>query len=287
MDFKITQKEQIPKRVCAIHDLSCIGRCALTVVMPVLSQMGLQVIPLPTALLSTHTGGYTDFSFLGLTDEMTKIRAHFDKMGTDFDCVYSGFLGDEAQIEFVLDFAQSQRKKNGALFFADPVMGDDGIKYQTYTDEMCRLTREIAKNADIITPNLTEACLLLGTDYNESLSDSEIKDMLDALSAGGKTSVVITGVTDGDSKIGARYFDRDSRTYGSHFTKKLSVSYPGTGDAFSSVVLGALLSGLDLDSAVHGAVSYVFKAISLTYKMGTTVREGILLESLKIDINNK
>ncbi len=284
MNLKITQREQIPKKVCAIHDLSCLGRCALTVVMPVLSQMGLQVVPLPTALLSTHTGGYTDFSFLGLTGEMSKIRDHFDRMGTGFDCVYSGFLGDEAQIEFVLDFAKAQRKKNGALFFADPVMGDDGIKYQTYTDEMCRLTREIAKEADIITPNITEACLLLGTSYRENFTESEIKDMLDSLSHGGKVSVVITGVTDGAERIGASYYDRDSRTYGSHFTKKLSVSYPGTGDAFSSVVLGALLSGFNTSEAVYSAVSYVFSAIELTQKMGTTVREGILLESLQLDI---
>lgn len=287
MDFRITKTEQIPKKVCAIHDLSCLGRCALTVVMPILSQMGIQAVPLPTALLSTHTGGFSDFSFLGLTDEMSKIRAHFDKMGMDFDCVYSGFLGDEKQIEFVLDFAESQRAKNGAVFFADPVMGDDGIKYQTYTDEMCRLTRNIAHSADIITPNLTEACLLLGTDYRESFTDAEIKDMLEALSFGGKTSVVITGVSGKDGTIGARYFDRETRAYGGHFTTKLDASYPGTGDAFSSAVLGSLLSGLGLDSAVRGAVSYVFEAISLTYKMGTAVREGILLESLKINISDK
>ena len=283
MNLRITKSDIIPKKVCAVHDLSCVGRCALTVVIPILSQLGAQVIPLPTALLSSHTGGYKDFSFLGLTDEMPRITDHWKALNTEFDCVYSGFLGDEKQIEFVLDFASYCRKKNDSLFFADPVMGDDGIKYQTYTDKMCELTRDIAKEADVITPNLTEACILLGIPYREHFSKGEIRDMLTALSQGGKTSVVITGVSDSDGTIGATYFDRESGGFGNHFTKKLNVSYPGTGDAFSSVVLGALLKGRNLGESVFSAVSYVYAAVELTHKLGTPVREGILLESLSIE----
>ena len=282
MKLNIKTTPRIPKKVCAIHDLSCVGRCALTVVVPILSGMGAQVIPLPTALLSTHTGGYTNFTFKGLTDEMEGISKHWQSIGTEFDCVYSGFLGDKDQIQFVLDFASYNRKKNGALFFADPVMGDDGIKYQTYTDEMCNLTKNIAQSADVITPNLTEACILLGIPYRENFSKSELKDMLDELSNGGKTSVVITGVSDGEGRIGARYFDSKSRGYGNHSTEHLKVSYPGTGDAFASVLLGSLLSGRELGEAVFTAVSYVFNAVSLTSKMGTPTREGILLESISI-----
>ncbi len=285
MNFRITPKEIVPKKVCAIHDLSCLGRCALTVVIPLLSQMGAQVIPLPTALLSSHTGGYTDFSFMELTDKMSKIAEHWNSIDTRFDSVYSGFLGDAKQIEFVLDFAESAKKKSGALFFADPVMGDDGIKYQTYTDEMCTLTGEIAKKADVITPNLTEACILLRTPYRQHFADAEIKDMLIELSNCGKTSVVITGITSCDGKIGAQYFDKDARAFGNHFTDKLDVCYPGTGDAFSSVVLGSLLDGGCLGEAVFNAVSYVFSAVNLTYKLGTPIREGILLESINIQNN--
>lgn len=283
MNLNILQKDIIPKKVCAIHDLSCVGRCALTVVIPILSQLGAQVIPLPTALLSSHTGGYTGFSFLELSDEMEKIADHWKMLDVKFDSIYSGFLGDEKQIEFVLDFALYNRKKNGSLFFADPVMGDDGIKYQTYTDMMCSLTRDIAKNADVITPNLTEACILLGIPYREHFDKAEIRDMLVSLSNGGRTSVVITGVTDGDGTIGARYFDKDSGGFGNHFTDKLNVSYPGTGDAFSSVVLGALLKGRNLGEAVFSAVSYVYSAVELTHRMGTPVREGILLESVQLN----
>lgn len=283
MNLKLNERELIPKKVCAIHDLSCLGRCALTVVIPILSQLGIQTIPLPTALLSTHTGGYKGFSFLELTDEMEKIKNHWTSLGTEFDCVYSGFLGDEKQIEFVIDFASYCHKKNGALFLADPVMGDDGKKYQTYTDRMCTLTADLAKNADIITPNITEACILLNIPYRESFTKAEIRDMLDTLSNDGKTSVVITGVSDGEGTIGARYFDRDTLGYGNHCTKKLDVSYPGTGDAFSSVVLGAMLRGRSLGEAVFSAVSYVYTAVELTHRMGTPVREGILLESISVE----
>ncbi len=282
MNLKINQTDIIPKKVCAIHDLSCVGRCALTVVIPILSQLGTQVIPMPTALLSSHTGGYTGFSFLELTDEMSKISDHWKSMETTFDSVYSGFLGDEKQIEFVIDFAALCKKKNNALFFADPVMGDDGIKYQTYTDKMCELTRDIAKEADVITPNLTEACILLGIPYREHFEKNEIKDMMIQLSNGGRTSVVITGVSDVDGTIGARYFDRETGGFGNHFTKKLDASYPGTGDAFSSVVLGALLRGRSLGESVFSAVSYVYSAVELTHRLGTPVREGILLESISV-----
>ena len=283
MKLVINERDIIPKKVCAIHDLSCIGRCALTVVIPILSQLGVQVIPMPTALLSSHTGGYTDFSFLELTDEMYKIRNHWQTLDAKFDCVYSGFLGDERQISFVLDFAEYCRKKNGSLFFADPVMGDDGVKYQTYTDKMCRLTGDIAKSADIITPNLTEACILLNIPYRENFTRSEIKDMLDELSNKGKTSVVITGISNSPDEIGAWYFDRDTGGYGDYSTKKLNISYPGTGEAFASVLLGAVLDGLSFSESVFSAVSYVFSAVNLTYRMNTPIREGILLESIRLE----
>ncbi len=281
MNIKFQNNIKVPKKVLTVHDMSCLGRCALTVVIPLLSQMGVQAIPLPTAILSTHTGGYTDFSFLSLTQEMEKIYTHITSLDTKFDSVYSGFLADESQIEFVMEIAEKEKKKNGALFFADPVMGDDGVKYQTYTDKMCALTKELAKRADVITPNTTEACILLGEPYREKFTKAEIRDMLDALSNGGKTSVVITGVHI-DNKIGASYLDTKRCAYGNHYTKKIPTSYPGTGEAFSSVLLGSLLRGKELSESVFSAVSYVFSAVSYTNDMKTPIREGILLEALEI-----
>lgn len=170
----LLQKNKLPRKVAAIHDVSCIGRCAATVILPVLSVCGNQVCPLPTALLSTHTGGYTGFTFLDLTSEMPKIAAHWETLDTVFDAVYSGFLGSADQIEIVRTFAKKAKERNPAcLFLADPVMGDDGTTYATYTPEMCRRTRQLIADADIITPNLTEACILLDMPYDRQKTEAE------------------------------------------------------------------------------------------------------------------
>ena len=143
-------------RICAIHDLSCFGRCALTVIMPNLSAMGNQVIPLPTALLSTHTGGFTDMHFIDLDDSMNKISEHFKSLSLSFDSIYSGFLGSEEQIDTVLNFIDNFAKKD-TLVLVDPVMGDDGELYSTYTHELMLGMRRLCKKADVITPNLRES----------------------------------------------------------------------------------------------------------------------------------
>ncbi len=282
MNFKISVFNKIPKKIFAIHDMSCFGRCALTVIIPILSQLSHQVIPLPTALLSTHTGGFSGFTFRELTEDMTGIKEHLQSIDIHPDCIYSGFLGDKKQIRFVLDFVKEEKERNpDLLFFADPVMGDDGKKYSTYTDEMCTLTKKIAQKADILTPNLTEACLLLDIPYQKHFKPCEVENMLFRLSNDRRTSVVITGIIE-NNKMGAYYYDRDTNTIGKHMTDKLAVSYPGTGDAFASVLLGCLFKGANLSDATLAAVTYVFSAIELTSKMGTPIREGVLLESINI-----
>ncbi len=274
------QKVVPPPRVAAVHDVSCVGRCAQTVIMPVLSAMGVQVCPLPTALLSTHTGGYTDFTFLDLTDEMTKIIAHFEKLGTVFDSVYSGFLGSAAQINTVLDFAVCCKNKNpDCIFLADPVMGDDGCKYATYTDEMCMLTRKLITMADIITPNLTEACILLDKTYKESFSDDEVGDMLSALCGMGAKNVIITGIHRAD-KVGAVFMGDNGSLCGEYFAKRDPNNYPGAGDIFSSIILACAHKKMHLYDAVKLACDFVSEASSLTSSFGTPVREGLAFEGL-------
>lgn len=275
----------VPPKVAAVHDLSCVGRCALTVVIPILSAQGIQVCPLPTAVLSTHTGGYENFTFLDLTDEMPKIVKHWESIEERFDAVYSGFLGSAGQIRLVLDFVSYVRRMNpGALFLADPVMGDDGEKYATYTDEMCRLTASLADEADIVTPNLTEAAILLGAPYNENPTECEIENMLAKLSHGGKKSVVITGIVSGDSErklIGAAYFDRDAGESGKYFTEWVSRSYPGTGEVFASVLLGKLIGeNKRLSEAVKDACEFVHDAVLKTSRTDTPVRSGVHFEPL-------
>lgn len=281
----------LPPKVAAVHDLSCVGRCALTVVIPILSALGIQVCPLPTAVLSTHTGGYEDFTFLDLTDEMPKIARHWESIGEHFDAVYSGFLGSSGQIRVVLDFVSGVRRANpDALFLSDPVMGDNGEKYATYTDEMCRLTKLLVKEADIITPNLTEAAILLDIPYNDSPTDSEIDEMLIQLSDCGKKSVVITGIYSlcektGRTLVGAAFYDRESTASGKYFTELVERSYPGTGEVFTSVLLGKLLGKRDnLPSAVKSACDFVHRAALETYRADAETRAGVIFEPLLKDL---
>ena len=171
-------------KVAAIHDISGFGRCSLTVALPILSVMGVQCAVLPTAYLSTHTA-FPDFTFLDLTEEMKKTMDHWQTLGLRFDAVYSGFLGCTEQIGVVEDFIRRFRKDN-ALAVVDPVMGDNGVRYVTYTDEMCEATCRLTEKADVITPNLTEAAFLLGEDYETLPRDKAgYEELCRALSGGG------------------------------------------------------------------------------------------------------
>ena len=178
-------------RVAAIHDMSGFGRCSLTVAIPILSAMGVQCCPLPTAFLSTHTGGFEGFTFLDMTDEMSKVADHWASLGLTFQAVYSGFLGSERQIGVVENFICRFRGPD-TVVVVDPVMGDYGRVYQTYTAAMCSGMARLAELADVITPNLTEAALLLGQPY-ETLPAGEagLREITERLSLGGRRSVVL------------------------------------------------------------------------------------------------
>ncbi len=269
-----------PPRVASIHDVSCIGRCATTVCLPILAASGTEACPLPTALLSTHTGGFTDFTFFDLTDEMQKIMRHWQSLGTTFDAVYSGFLGSEHQIEQVISFVSTCKAKNPSLrFFADPVMGDDGKRYATYTEKMCQKTRDLVSHADVITPNLTEACILLDTPYREDFTQEEIAAMARQLHAMGAKCVVITGVHK-ENAVGAFYYDGNADVCGAYYTHRDPINYPGTGDAFASILLAKLLASSTLSDAVRCACDFVSAASSYTTSLGTPVREGLVFEPL-------
>lgn len=194
-------------RIAAIHDLSGFGRCSLTVILPILSAMGLQCCPVPTAFLSTHTGGFEGFTFLDMTEEMPKVANHWNTLGLDFQAIYSGFLGSERQIHIVEDFIRTFRRKD-TVVVVDPVMGDHGEVYKTYTPAMCAGMAQLAAQADVITPNLTEAALLLGIPY-ETLSADEAgcRSIAEQLSMDGRRSVVLTGASTAPDRTGAVCFD--------------------------------------------------------------------------------
>lgn len=281
-----TTQTRLP-RVAALHDLSCFGRCALTVVLPTLAAMGVQPVPLPTALLSTHTGGFTDLYFDDLTPEMEKISAHWQTLGLDFDAIYTGFLGSAAQIgvveRFIADF-----RGGDTLVLIDPVMGDDGVLYSTYTPDMVGRVRELCAHADLITPNLTEACFLCGLPYRDTTAMSAREaeawaaEVLGRLRGLGARAVVLTGLPHG-SEISAAGAVGDARFFCTH--PRIPAGYPGTGDLFASVLLGRLLAAGEmtaatLQAAADDAAVFTGQAIARTLAAGTPTRDGVLFEAM-------
>ena len=220
-------------RIAAVHDLSCYGRCSLTIALPVLSAMGCQCCPLPTALLSAHTG-FPGNTFLDLTAEMGRIADHWAAMDLQFDAIYSGFLGSADQVDTVARFFDTFKKSDTAVI-VDPVMGDHGTAYRTCTPELCRGMRVLAENSDVITPNLTEAALLLDHPYEE-IQRTDAYEVVRRLSVGGRRSVVLTGYSSESGQTGALCFDRDSGESKAVQTPREPQDFSGTGDLFASVV---------------------------------------------------
>lgn len=265
------------KKVAAIHDLSGFGRASLCSIIPILSTLGVQVCPLPTAILSTHTGGFSHYSFLDLTDNMVEMIGHWKKLGLQFDCVYSGFLGSPRQIAVVADFIDHFGKDN--LVVVDPVMGDDGRLYSSMTEEMTRGMRGLVQKANIITPNFTEAAFLLGKDVALRPGPAELKDWLRALSDLGPETVVITSAPEKSERSTAVIaYDRRNETFWRVGCPYVPASYPGTGDAFASVLIGGLLGGDSLPVALDRAVQFIYQCIKASYGSGYPRREGVLLE---------
>ena len=264
------------KKVAAIHDISCVGRCSLTVIIPVLSAMGVQVCPVPTAVLSAHTG-YGEFVMRDLTDYMTPALEHYKKLGTKFDCVYSGFLVSEEQIDHCLDFFSSYPD---SLKVVDPVMGDGGKAYATYTKAMCSRMSELVAVADIITPNLTEAAILLKEDYPTApLRNSEAKSWLVRLAEQGSKIVVITSCPLADGGMSTIGYDKENSSFWKIKNDYVPISYSGSGDMFASVLTGGILNGDSLPIAMNRATSFTELAVKTTYSYGTPWTDGIMLEA--------
>ena len=267
-------------RVAAIHDMSGFGRCSLTVAIPILSAMGIQCCPLPTAFLSTHTGGFEGFAFLDMTDELPKVAAHWKSLGLCFQAVYSGFLGSERQIAIVEDFLREFRGADTAAVI-DPVMGDHGEVYQTYTPAMCAGMARLAELADVITPNLTEAALLLGISYQDlPAGESGCREIVERLSLDGRRSVVLTGASTAPELTGAMCFDAKTGRTEAVQTRRVPQEFHGTGDVFASVLTGALVQGASLPDAVRQAVDFVRACAERTAKAGIPLREGVEFEPL-------
>lgn len=264
-------------RIAAIHDLSCFGRCSLTIALPVLSAMGCQCCPLPTALLSAHTG-FPGNTFLDLAAEMGRIAEHWAAMDLQFDAIYSGFLGSADQVDTVARFFDMFKKSDTAVI-VDPVMGDHGTAYRTCTPELCRGMRVLAENSDVITPNLTEAALLLDRPYEE-IRQSDAYEVVRRLSLGGRRSVVLTGYSSESGQTGALCFDRDSGESKAVQTPREPQDFSGTGDLFASVLAGGVARGVPLFQAAQAAADFVRDCIARTLAEGLTEQDGVDFEPL-------
>ena len=264
-------------RLAAIHDLSCFGRCSLTIALPVLSAMGCQCCPLPTALLSAHTG-ISGFTFLDTTDEMRRISAHWSQLSLHFQAIYTGFLGSAPQINLVEDFLRRFHAPD-TLLVMDPVMGDHGTPYKTCTPALRQGLRELVAQADVITPNLTEAAILLDIPYHESQT-ADASELVRALSLQGQRSVVLTGYAAAPGQVGALCYDRDTRQVEAVQTARVPQDFPGTGDLFASVLTGALTRGAPLLQAARTAVDFVGSCVARSVAEGAGEAEGVDFEPL-------
>lgn len=266
------------KRVAAIHDLSGFGKCSLTVALPILSAAGIETSALPTAILSTHTGGISGYTYHDLTEDMRPVMKHWKSLDIKFDAIYTGFLGSFEQLDIVKEFFDAFRQEDN-LILVDPVMGDNGELYTVFTHEFAAGMRMLCQKADIIVPNLTEAALLLDEPFHPGpYTHAYIESLLRKLGALGPQKVVLTGVYFKEDELGAATYDRTTDTIDYVFTQKIPGYYHGTGDVFASSLLSALLNDFSLIDAAAIAVHFTTDSIRRTYKAKTDYRFGVNFE---------
>lgn len=251
------------KRIVTVQDISCVGKCSLTVALPIISAMGTEAAVLPTAVLSTHTM-FKGFTFCDLTDEIEPIIAHWKKENMGFDAVYTGYLGSARQIALTKDLI-SKFKGEDTLVLVDPAMADGGRMYTGFEKSFALEMATLCSVADIIVPNLTEASFMLGEEYvAEGYDEEYIKDMLKKLTALGCKTAVITGVSFEKDKLGVMSYDSESGEYFSYFRERIPESFHGTGDVFASTFLGALMRERSIGDSLKIATDFTVECIKAT-----------------------
>lgn len=247
-------------RILTIQDISCVGQCSLTVALPILSACGIETAILPSAVLSTHTGGFTGFTFRDLTDDMPAIAAHWHKENIKFDAIYTGYLGSIKQIDIVKEIMESTLENHGKKI-VDPAMADNGNLYSIFDMDYVKEMKTLCDMADIILPNITEACFLTDTEFKTSYDKSYVMDLLKKLSTGDKT-IILTGVSYTSDTTGVVVYEHGTYNYYEH--KKISKGCHGTGDVYASAFTGALMHGKTTYDAAKIAADYVVQCIEYT-----------------------
>ena len=266
------------KRIVTIQDISCFGKCSITVALPLVSAMGIECAIIPTSVLSTHTGGFEGFTFRDLSDDIPKIADHWQKYGIDFDAIYTGYLGSVSQINSVIDFIEKFKKEN-TLVFVDPAMADKGKLYTGFDSDFPSHMARLCAKADIIVPNITEASFMLGVPYTEEYNEEYIKNMLKKLCGLGCKKAVLTGISFKNGTQGAVFYDSETNIYHSYFTEHVSMHFHGTGDTFASVFIGGLVRGLSYEKALELAVDFTVKCIKDTVPYAREHKYGTMFEN--------
>lgn len=265
------------KRIVTIQDISCVGKCSLTVALPIISAMGIETAVIPTAVLSTHTA-FKNFTYRDLTGDLPKIAKHWKQEKFNFDGIYTGYLGSIEQIDILKEFFK-QFKTPDNFIFIDPVMADNGKLYAGFDANFVKEMKKLCKMADIIVPNLTEASYMLEKEYKEIYSEQEIKDILIELSNLGPKYVVLTGVSFKDNKLGVMSYNKETNEFFTYFKEKIPAKYHGTGDIFASTLVGAITNNNTLEEGLEIAVDYVWETINDTYKTNKKDAYGVNFET--------
>ncbi len=264
------------RKVAAINDFSGFGRCSLSVTLPILSAMRVQCCPIPTAIFTNHTG-FPSYSWTDCTDRMDDYIVQWRRLGLRFGAIASGFLGSPRQIDFVLRFVKAFRTPN-TLVVVDPVMGDYGKLYATYDETLANSMRRFLDVADVLTPNLTEACVLAQRPYDPQMPDAELERLCRDLGGHHASKIVISGVARGDSLVNYVYETRKSPL--AFAVKRIGADRSGTGDVFSSVLTGAIVNGTPFADAVRTAARFVSKAVARSEALGIPTHDGLAFEDV-------
>lgn len=249
------------KKVLTIQDISCVGQCSLTVALPIISACGIETCVLPSSVLSTHTAGFSGYTFRDLTDDMPAISAHWEKENIKFDAVYTGYLGSIKQIEYVKNIME-KHLSDGGVRIVDPAMADNGQLYYGFTEEFAGEMAKLCGEADIILPNITEACFMTGEEIKLSgYDEAYIERLIKKLAALGSKYVVLTGVSYDETKLGAAVYDSKNDKLDYYFHTKSEKSSHGTGDVYASSFVGAYMRGFSCLDAAKIACDYTYKCI--------------------------
>ena len=249
------------KKLLTIQDISCVGQCSLTVALPILSACGHETCILPSAVLSTHTAGFSGFTFRDLTDDIPAIQAHWNKEGIKFDGIYTGYLGSTKQVAYVKNILDTMGV-SGALKIVDPAFADNGKLYPIFDSVYVEAMKTLCPSADILVPNITEACFLADVEYKETYDEGYVKGLLAKLSALGCSTIVLTGVGYAPGETGVVVYEDGKLSYYCH--KRIEKGCHGTGDVYASAFTGALLRGKTLFEAAKIAADYTVLCIEKT-----------------------